>query len=403
MHRVLCFLLVLSSLLVPAPWRAYAGDWPQWRGPGRDGLSPEVPQQLPPKRLLWKQPLMGETYAGVVVAGDYVVVPDQSPGRDVFRCFSAQSGALRWKHFYDNKGEMEFGSAPRATPLIHDGLVYTLGAFGELFALDLATGRVVWQRHLARDFGAKVPTWGYCGSPLIVEGRLVVNPGAAAAGVVALHPKTGEVVWQTPGAPAAYSSFIAGTFGGVLQIVGYEQKALGGWEAVTGRRLWRVVPENEDDYNVGTPVAIGDRVLFATDMNYARLYEFGPDGAANPEPVALNEELAPDTATPVAYKGLVFGPAYGLVCLDAGDGLKTLWKSDMKEQSLNGFMTLVAGNDRLLVFCEDGTLFLVAAEREKCRILGRLSLCGKTWSHPALSNGRLFIRDAKTLYCYAFR
>lgn len=396
------FLLMISLLLPFFAEMTFAADWPQFRGPGRDGLSDEVPRELPPKRLLWKQPLTGETHAGIVAGEGFVVVPDHGAGKDYFRCFRLEDGQPVWVLAYEQKGhDMEFGRGPRATPVIHQGWVYTLGAFGQLCGVHLSTGKKIWVRHLAKDFGAEVPKWGYCSSPLIVDNKLIVNPGGKKASVVALDPKSGKTIWQTPGRPPAYASFIAGVFGGVHQVVGYDEQTLGGWEVSTGRRLWTLTQESTDDYNVVTPVALDGKVLYSTDMNYARLFAFGPGGVALPQPVAKSEDLGSDMATPVAYNGFVFGPTYGLTCLDPAAGLKTLWKYD-EEPDLTGFCTLIAGNERLMVFSESGTLFLVAAEGTACRILGKMSLCGKTLSHPALAHGRLLIRDAKAVYCYDF-
>lgn len=396
-----CCLVILCGVCA-APDPALAGDWPQWRGPGRDGHSPEVPATLPALKLLWKQALAGETHAGIAVAAGCVVVPDHGAGVDIIRCFAEEDGKPLWQHTLPNKAKMDFGAAPRATPLLHDGSAYVLTALGDLLCLELASGKVQWQTNLPKAFGAKLPQWGYCSSPLIAGGRLIVNPGAPQAAVVGLDPKTGAVAWKSPGKPPAYGSFIAGTFGGVEQVVGCEEGAIVGWNPVTGARLWRLVPENVNDYLVSTPLNLDGRLLCSTDANYTRLYSFAAGGKIIAQPSARSEELGPDTATPVALNGLVFGPSYGLTCLDAAAGLKLLWREE-KEEALTGFFTAIAGNNRVMVFTEKGILFLVAADRSGCRILGRAAVCQKTWSHPALANGRLFIRDAKTLYCYDLR
>ncbi len=393
--------LVLSAGLAAAVLTAAgAADWPQWRGPNRDGLSEEVPTQLPAKKLLWKQPLAGETHAGIATAEGLVVVHDHGGGKDYVRCFRAEDGKALWTHVTANKVEMDFGAGPRATPLLYEGTAITLSAVGDLLCLDLAGGKPVWRLNLAKQFGAKVPQWGYCSSPLVVDGNLIVNPGAPGVSLAALDPKTGKPIWKAPGKPAAYAGLIAGTFGGVPQVVGYDEETLGGWDVATGKRVWTLKLENTNDYNVGTPVNVDGRILVSTDANYTRLHTFAAGGKIVAKPLATSEELAPDMATPVALDGLVFGPTYGLTCLDATAGLKMLWKHD-GEDALTAFATLIAGNGRVMVFTESGTLFLVEAERKECRILGRMDLCQKTWSHPALANGRLFIRDAKTLYCYA--
>jgi len=396
----LCLAFGMSLVL---PLAAGAADWPQWRGMQRDGVSNEVPQQLPAKHLLWRRALAGATHAGIAVSGGYVVVPDHGEDKDTIRCFTADKGDVVWTYAYDCKNaDMGYGAGPRATPLIVGGKVYTLSAMGDLYCFDLAKGTVHWQRNLATEFMATVPAWGYCSSPLIVDGKLIVNPGAETASLAVLDPATGKTLWQTPGKPAAYGSFIAGSFGGHQQLIGYDAESIGGWEIATGKRLWTLAPENAGDYFVGTPLNVNGKLLIASDTNAARLYDFTPDGLIVPKPVATSPDLAPDMASPVALDGLVYGASGSLYCLDPAAGLKTAWSSG-DEAALADFATIIAGNHRLLVVTEKGICLLLSAQGKKCEILGRLELCRQTLSHPALANGALYVRDDKWLYCYAMK
>ena len=111
---------------------------------------------------------------------------------------------------------------------------------------------------------------------------------------------TGNVLWTTPGDPPGYASFVLARLGGLEQVVGYDAISLGGWDPETGRRLWRLLPEREGDFNVPTPLVVGDKLLVATENNGARLYAFGPEGKIQPQPLAKNEDLCPDTSSPVA-------------------------------------------------------------------------------------------------------
>ena len=174
---------------------------------------------------------------------------------------------------------MEYGPGPRATPLIYEGKVYVLSAFGELYAFDLKTGETVWQKDFIKDFGAaKAPKWGFCGSPLVAGGKLIVNPGGKTS-LAALDPATGKVLWEGAGAGPNYSSFLAGTFGGVEQVVGHDDASLGGWDLKTGKRLWSVPMEIEPDagYIVPTPVAVGGKLLVADQKNGTQLFAFGKE------------------------------------------------------------------------------------------------------------------------------
>ncbi|MBL7044585.1 MAG: PQQ-binding-like beta-propeller repeat protein [Pirellulaceae bacterium] len=382
--------------------------WNDWRGPGRHALSNEVPNDLPPKKqLLWSRTLTGPGMAGLAVADGYVVVADKNldETHDIFRCLDADTGRQVWKITYPAAGHMDFTNSPRATPVIHDGLVYLLGAFGELYCVEMETGQVVWKRHLARDFAAERPTWGYCSAPLIVGDKLVVNPGAKDASLVALDRRTGESQWITAGRAPGYACFVSAKLGGVRQIVGYDATTLGGWDPDTGERLWELLPELDGDYNVPTPIVVDEKILVTTENNGTRLYGFDADGRIQPKPLAVNEDLAPDTATPVVLDGMVLANIGGLMCLDVEDGLKTLW--EVEDDDLCEYCTFIAGNGHVLVTTQTGKLYLVKADKQRFDCVAKLDLFNDVpledrdvWSHPALVGNRIYVRNMLAVYCF---
>ena len=150
---------------------------------------------------------------------------------------------------------------------------------------------------------------------------------------------------------AAYASFVVGKLGGVTQVVGYDKESLGGWDLKTGQRLWSVKPENDGDFNVGTPVVVGERLLVSTENNSTRLFQFGKDGVADPKPVAMSDDLSLDTGTPVLWKDRVYATYGGLYCINADDAMKTAWY-DEKEDDFSAYSACIAGNDRLMVIGE---------------------------------------------------
>jgi hypothetical protein len=238
----------------------------------------------------------------------------------------------------------------------------------------------------------------------VADGKLIVNPGGRGGPVAALDPATGDVVWTGAGEGINYSTFIAGTFGGVEQVVGYDAKTAGGWEAKTGRRLWTLDVENSYGYIVPSPVAVGEKLLLTSDQENARLLAFAASGVIAEEPAAENEDLAPEMPTPTVWGELILGSSYGLVLLDPaspgpGGQLPTLWFYDA-EDCVTGLCHLIVSEDRALVMCEDGQLLLLAADREAPQILDRLKLCDQTWVHPALAGARFYVRDAAKLCCY---
>lgn len=388
----------------PAGPRADAdADWPDWRGPGRDGRVRKLPARLPETaRIIWKKAAMNGGLAGLSLSGDRLILAERDFGdeHDVYRCLHAGTGELLWRQEFPARGQLDYGQSPRATPVIHDGRAYLLGAFGDLRCVAVTDGRVLWQRHLPREFDAELPTWGMCATPLLVDDLLIVNPGAAQASLVALDRVTGRTCWATPGPPAAYSAFIRGEFGGRQQIVGYDRHSLGGWDPKTGERLWNLVPPAEGDFNVPTPIAVEGGLVVATENNGTRFYRFDDRGRIDPKPVSECAELAPDTATPVIAGGRIFGSHRGLRALDLRNGLRPVWCYE--DDALGDYATLMADADRVLVVTLAGELILLEAHADRCAILSRLKVFAddvEVYAHPALVGTRLYLRGGFSVLC----
>ncbi len=386
-------------------------QWADWRGPRRDAISQYVPEKLPEeKRLLWSRVMTGPGMSGLAVAAGRVIVADKSLDgqQDVFRCLDADTGKEYWRLAYAAKGDMDFTNSPRANPVVCDRLVYLLGAFGALHCVRLDDGQIVWKTNFRDDFGAKLPMWGWSSTPLVLGGKLIVNPGAKDASLVALDRKTGKLLWKTPGLEPGYSSFLPAELGGVRQIVGYDAISLGGWDPETGKRLWKLVPELDGDFNVPTPIAVDGKLLVSTENNGTRLFGFNTEGQIDPKPLAVNEDLVPDTSTPVVQNGLVFGSSGQIICLDMAADLKTCWQND--DDPLADYSALIAGNGRVLVFTQTGTICLLKATGKRYRCVGSLELFDDVadterdvWSHPVLIGNRLYIRNLLGVYCFLMR
>ena len=379
-------------------------DWAEWRGAGRAGIVPWLPATLPAKKIVrWKQVLFNEGLGGVAVAGDRVVVGDRDSAdqEDVFHGLDRATGERVWTVRYPAAGKLDYGNSPRATPLLHDGRAYLLGAFGHLHCVRLADGRIEWQRHLRNDFQADAElVWGACSSPLIVDGRLIVNPGAREASLVALDPVTGKELWRSAGAPPAFASMVVGEVAGRRQLVGFDKESCGGWDPATGERLWRLVPRVAGDFNVPTPILLGDRVAVVSENNGARLIGFDPAGA--PAVVASYAPLVPDMHTPVVTAGRLFavnrGKAY---CLDAGD-LTPVWTQ--ADRALKGHVSLVASADRVLALTAVGELILLDAHADRFEPLARQRLFERDvslYAHPAVADTAIYVRGPRNLLCVA--
>ncbi|MFO0900885.1 MAG: PQQ-binding-like beta-propeller repeat protein [Pirellulales bacterium] len=354
--------------------------------------------------MVWRKPLSGRSLAGLAATEQYLLVADRDPldSQDIFRCLRTSDGEEVWTLRYGARGNLDYGNAPRATPLIAGDLAYLYGAFGVLHCVKLATGETVWKKDLLREFGGRDAAnhWGAAASPLVADGKLICNPGGPAASVVALDPKTGDVVWKTPGERAAFASFIVGELGGRRQLVGYEKTALCGYDLATGARLWRLVPKRPNDFNVPTPLVVLGKLLVTTENNGTRLYEFDREGRIVATPVATNDDLAPDTHTPVALGARVFGVWAGLHCLDAQRGLETVWSS--QDPAYDDYAVILAAGDRLLVVSKFGELLLVDAAADQYRLVSRLAVFMNdpgVYAHPAILGTRLFLRGSEEVLC----
>lgn len=346
-------------------------------------------------------PLSARGLGGIAATSEYVIVSDREvmDTVDTFRCLRAADGKDVWSHQYPAMGQLDFGNSPRATPLIHSDLVFLHGALGNLACVELASGKIVWQMDIRDKFGANDDRkWGTCSSPLIADGKLIINPGGKDASIVALEPKTGEVVWKTPGAPASYGSFIVGKFGGKLQVVGFDLESMAGWDVATGKRLWRMPPEVDSKFNVSTPVAVGDKLLVALENNGTKLYGFKDNGDLDPKPLAKHRDLSPDSHTPVVVGDRAFGIWNRLYCLDLKNGLKEVWSS--RDAAFGQYAALVATETRMLAVTLESELILFDPRAAKFDPIGRVKVFSDEaglYSHPAFVGTKMYIRGSSSI------
>lgn len=387
--------LCLLALLCAATACRAADDWPGFRGPNGDGTVARLPETWSPPKLLWKQPVDGECHAGMAVAGGVLVTPEHDEKEDLYRCRDARTGAERWVRRFANDREMPYGAGPRAHPLICGERVFVMSAFGEFYCLDLKTGRTLWEKDFRKDFDVRaVPTWGFCGSPILAGGKLLMHPKNLAA----LDPETGRLLWEGKASATNYSTPIAGRFGGVEQVITFDANSLGGWDLATGTRLWKLPVANGHGYIVPSPVKVGPNILIAPGDEDAQLLGFNADGRIEPEPLAASGRLSSEVPTATVAGARILGAAPGLVLLDAKT-LKQLW-SNRKERMLRGDLHIIAARDRVLCFTTKGQMALLAIKPDRLAILGSEKLCEKTLIHPSIAGACIYVRDAENVYCY---
>lgn len=316
-----------------------------------------------------------------------------------------EDGSEVWRVTYPALGKLDYGNSPRATPLFVDDKVVLQGAFGNLVVVNLEDGEVVWERNFQIDDGAELPIWGFCGSPLVVEKEdegqtkklIIVQPGVEDAAVLALNLEDGEVVWQVEGQNPGYSSMIVADVRGTKQLIGYDARQICGW-SLEGKELWALTPEVDGDFNVPTPMMIGESLFLTTENNGSRLYAFDDSGKIVPEPHAVFEDLAPDTHTPVVVGDLICGVCNSLYCLKKDD-LSLV--SNLEADEFLVYSSIISdGKDRAIVTTLESYLILLSITEEGATEIGKLKLSDReSMAHPAWVSGRLVLRIGPKLVC----
>ncbi len=397
----------LAVLLAVAAF-APAADWPQWLGPRRDGSTTEkVAPWKGALQVLWRQPV-GEGHSSPVVAGGRVYLHTRVNGEDAeaLQAFDAKDGKPLWKTSYPRAAYKGlFGSGPRATPTVSGGKVYALGITGVLTCLDAATGKQVWQVDTLREFKAKNLFFGTSCSPLL-DGKLVlVNVGGPGASVVAFDRDTGRTVWQKLDDGASYSSPIAFGKGQARQAVFLTKEGLVSLRPSDGTVFWKYPFKDKLSESSSTPVRVGNLLIGSSiTAGSVALRLKNEGGTPQATEVWKNPDLTCYFSTPVPvgkdHVYLVTGSLLlkqaTLRCVTAATG-KELWKKGGVGKYHASLLR--TGNDQLLMLEEAGNLVLLDPSPQGYREMSRSPICGETWAHPAVADGRLYVRDGKELLC----
>jgi outer membrane protein assembly factor BamB len=391
-----------------------AADWPQWRGPERNGISQETgllkewPQAGP--KLVWQLKDIGDGYSTPAVVGDRLyLISNKGMDNEYVHCLSTADGKEVWNTTIGKVGPNDGPQYPgsRSTPTVDGERLYALGSDGDLVCLETASGKPIWKKNLQTDFGGKVGKWVYAESPLIDGDVLVCTPGGEEASLLALNKQTGAVIWKSVvpgGEQAAYSSVMIANAGGVKQYVQFLQNGLVGVDAKTGKFLWRYDNSAKSSpANISTPVVDGTLVYSATRGGGAGLVQLKPSGEGiEAHEIYLTPQLPTAIGGAVLLGENVYGTnTQGLICADFATG-KIKWQ----ERGI-GAASLCYADGRLYLHGENGDVALVEATPEEYREKGRFSPPSqpnrgksRAWAYPVVANGRLYIRDLGVLWCY---
>ena len=411
--------LVSATLVSLLPLTVSAADWPQWRGPERNGISKETglakewPKEGP--KLLWQAKEIGDGYSTPAVVGERLyLISNKGLDNEYVHALSTADGKEAWKTTIGKVGPNPTGQnypGSRSTPTVDGDLLYSLGSNGDLVCLNAADGRERWRKDLRKDFGGKPGKWAYAESPLIDGEALVVAPGGSKATIVALNKKSGDVIWETAipeGDEAAYASAMIVEVDGVKQYVEFLGKGLVGVEAKTGKPLWRYEKTAQGSpANIPTPLVQDQFVYSAAGRSGGSLVELKVAGSTvEADEIYFTNKLPTAIGGAVVLNGHLYGTnGQGLLCAD----LKT---GDIKWQERGvGAGSICFADGRLYVRGEkDGEMALVEATPEAYREKGRFSPPeppkkgpGKAWAYPVVANGWLYVREMGTVWCFDVR
>jgi outer membrane protein assembly factor BamB len=390
------------SLAKPVAIKHNPPDWPGFRGPHRDdvvtGLRIETNWTSTRPQELWRRAI-GPGWSSFAVGDGLIYTQEQRGDFEVVSCYKASTGEPVWIHrdpvrFYESNA----GPGPRGTPALHIGRVYSFGATGILNALDSATGRAIWSRTPGLDTKTETPQWGFASSPLVVDDEVVV---AAAGQLIAYDLASGNKRWTAPRGGGGYASPQLISLGGVDQVLLSSGHGTTAVSPADGKVLW-----THDWRGAGMlqPTRVSDSAILVTTGDNAvglgtrRLAVSQTSDGWKAEEVWTSNGLKPYFNDIVVHKDHAYGfDGAILSCIDVQDG-KRMWKGGRYG---HGQLLLLADQDLLVVLTEEGEIALVSATPDQFAEIAKIpAIEGKTWNHPVIANGTLFVRNGQEMAAF---
>jgi hypothetical protein len=388
-----------------------AVDWPQWRGPNRDGRVTDVSlPQTWPKTLKeeWRVPV-GIGHSSPVVAYGRIYVFARQAEEEVLLCLDAATGKEIWRSaqaiaYQMHPAAVGHGKGPKSTPVINNGNVYTFGISGVLSCHDARTGKLKW-REFSKQYPNTSPLFGTAMSPVVDNGVLIAHVGGHDKGALtAFDGETGAVKWSNDTDGPAYASPIVVTLAGVRQVVNFTQKEFVGVEAATGKLLWRLPAKSEYEENSVTAVAHKDTLIFSREgMGLTAIRLEKQEGQIVPREVWSNKEQQLYLNSPVLQGNTLFGLSAlkkgQFFALDADTG-KMLWLGPGRMGENAAILNL--GGKALLLLTNDANLIVLPADAKEFSPVIQYTVANSpTWAHPVVIGKRILIKDETTLVSLA--
>ena len=381
-----------------------AGNWPQWRGPNRDGISKETGllKQWPTEgpRLLWKAAGAGRGYSSMAISNGRLFTMGLRGDREFVISFDVATGKEVWATPHGTAYRDSRGDGPRGTPTVDGNNLYALGGNGDLSSLDAKTGRIIWTINVLTKFGGENTNWGISESPLVIDDKLLINAGGPGASIVALNKKDGSLIWKSQSDKAGYSSAMPLVIGNTTQVVFFTHQRAVGLDLKDGKLLWEYARPANDVANVATPVVRGNRIFISSDYGTgAGLVEIKADGKA--QEVYFTKEMRNHHSSSILIGDYLYGFSSGILTAMRFDTGEVAWR----DRSV-GKGSLVYADGNLYALSENGVVGLIEATPVAYREKGRFRIQQDslpTWTHPIIAGGRLYLRDQDTIYAYDVR
>lgn len=403
--KTLMSLAVIALFLSTEIAAQVGADWPQWRGPNRDGISKETgllkqwPEQGPP--LVWKATGAGGGYSSLAISNGRLFTMGLRGDREYVIAFDVKTGKEAWATPHGTSFRNDRGDGPRGTPTVDGDTLYALGGSGDLSAINVRTGKIIWTMNVLQKFGGENITWGISESPLVVGEKVLVNPGGRDASIVALNKKDGSLIWKSQSDRAGYSSAIPVQVGNTTQVVFFTHKRGLGLDLKDGKLLWEYPRAANNVANAATPVVRGNRVFISSDYgNGGGLVEIKANGEGASE-VYFTKEMRNHHSSSILIGDHLYGFSSGILTAMRFDTGEVAWK----DRSV-GKGSLVYADGNLYALSENGVVGLVEATPAGYREKGRFRIQQDslpTWTHPVIAGGRLYLRDQDTIYAYDVR
>ncbi|HEY5315011.1 MAG TPA: PQQ-binding-like beta-propeller repeat protein [Pirellulales bacterium] len=392
------------------PIELAAGDWPALRGPASDGRMRGVKiatdWKASPPQLVWRQRI-GPAWSSPIIVSGRLFTQEQVGDMESVVCLDAATGKRLWTH--GDKARLrdaQGGDGPRGTPAFDNGRLYTQGATGILNCLDAATGRVKWTRDLVKDSGAPLPMWGFSSSPLVVDGVVITFAGASAdKGLLAYHADSGKPAWTAATGPISYCSPELVSLGGVQdsgqrQVLFLSDQGLVALEPRSGKVCWKFDAPKNGIWRAVQPAAIDPASVLvgSEDLGLVRLRLAHDANAWTVERRWASKAMKPGYNDFAIHEGFAYGFDSSIFCCVDLDSGKRRWKQGRYG---HGQVLLLADQGLLLVTSETGEVVLLEATPEAHHELARFqAIEGKTWNHPVVAHGCLFVRNDEEIACY---